>query len=271
LSAGDGGDAGAGWPLLERELDRWDAHGRRATLWWRDDDACRDSPALHRLLGLAHAQRVPVAVAAVPAAAQPSLVAAIERCPEATVLQHGYAHCNHAGAGERSAEFGSVRPLPARLDELARGRRTLAGMFGTRFTPVLVPPWNRIGDDLVPHLPAAGACGLSTFGPRQAALAAPGLPRVNVHVDLIAWRRGRCFIGPDAAIERIAAHLRARRTGAADDAEPTGVLSHHLVSDEATFDFLAELFVRTRRRNAAAWIGVADAFAGDTPISVRSA
>ena len=36
--------------LLSRELARWRAAGRRARLWWRDDDARAPGPELERLL-----------------------------------------------------------------------------------------------------------------------------------------------------------------------------------------------------------------------------
>ena len=41
-----------GWLRLDRELDAWRAAGRTADLWCRDDDACRDSAALARLIDL---------------------------------------------------------------------------------------------------------------------------------------------------------------------------------------------------------------------------
>ncbi len=46
-----------GWDRLERELDAWRAAGRPADLWCRDDDACRDSPALARLLDTGASRR----------------------------------------------------------------------------------------------------------------------------------------------------------------------------------------------------------------------
>ena len=248
------------WPLLERELDAWGALGRRATLWCRDDDACRDSPALGRLLDLARRHRVPVAIAAIASTADDTLAEAIAQCDEATVVQHGYAHANHAPAGERSAELGAHRPLHARLDELERGRERLARAFGDRFVPVLVPPWNRIAADIVPELPTIGLRGLSCFGPRASVLAAAGLVQVNAHVDLIAWRRDRLFIGADAAIGRLVALLAARRSGEADADEPTGVLTHHLELGDDALDFLGELMRRTRDHGAAAWLDVRDAF-----------
>ncbi|HXR55727.1 MAG TPA: polysaccharide deacetylase family protein [Casimicrobiaceae bacterium] len=250
-----------GWAGLERELDRWHAQGQPATLWLRDDDACRDTPALRRLLTLASSHGIPVAIAAIPATLDATLADALSRCREATLVQHGYAHRNHASADERSAELGDGRGVDVRIDELRRGRARLRSEFGDRFVSVLVPPWNRAGDALLPSLAPAGFAGLSRFGPRAAADAAPGLRQVNTHVDPIAWRRDRAFIGVDAALERLVAHLGARRECACDADEPTGLLTHHLAFDDAAWDFVDALLARTRRHPAAAWLDVAQAFA----------
>jgi hypothetical protein len=106
-----------------------------------------------------------------------------------------------------------------------------------------------------------GFRGLSCFGPRAQAVAAPGLVQVNAHVDLIAWRRDRRFIGADAAIERLVWHLSARRSGETDADEPTGVLTHHLAMGDDAFGFVAELMRRTRAHAAAAWLDARGAFA----------
>jgi len=249
------------WAALERELDRWHAQGQAATLWLRDDDACHDTPPLHRLLTIAQAHAVPVAIAAIPAALDATLAVALSRFGEATVVQHGYAHRNHASVGERSAELGDGRDVDVRLDELRRGCATLRSEFGERFLPVLVPPWNRAGDALLPSLAPAGFGGLSRFGPRPAIDAAPGLRQVNTHVDPIAWRRDRAFIGADAALERLVAHLGARRERTCDTAEPSGLLTHHLAFDDAAWDFVDALLARTCRHPAAAWLDVGHAFA----------
>ena len=91
----------------------------------------------------------------------------------------------------------------------------------------------------------------------------------NTHVDLIAWRRDRAFIGVEAAVDRLVAHLAARRAGTVEPEEPTGILTHHLDFDAAPWPFLAELFARTREHGAATWVDVGTAFAGVT--SPRSA
>lgn len=247
------------WQRLERELDAWREHGRRATLWCRDDDACRDSPALQKLLQIASASEVPVSVAAIPAALDPSLVDAVARCAQVTIVQHGYAHRNHAPRGERNCELGAHRPGEVVIAELAIGMEILERRFGERFSALLVPPWNRIDAAVTAQLPAARFHGLSTFGPRSAVQPAPGIVQCNAHVDLIAWRTDRAFIGADAAIDRLVGHLRARREGGVDAGEPTGILTHHLNFEPAAWEFLALLVARTRHHQAAIWLDVGQA------------
>ena len=260
------------WIALDRELDQWLAQERRATLWWRDDDACGDTPALQRLLAIARTHDIPVAIAAIPAQCDATLAGAVASVGQATIVQHGYAHANHAPAGERAAEFGHHRPLDERLDEVANGRRALARRFGERFSAVLVPPWNRIDAAALPALPSVGIHGVSCYGPRTPAPAHGAVAQVNTHVDLIAWRRDRAFIGEASALERVCAHLRARRVGEVDPAEATGVLTHHRVTTDAAWAFLDALFDRTRRHAAAAWLDVPTLFATtDAAISSRSA
>ncbi len=244
------------WQRLDAELDAWRAAGRYADLWCRDDDACRASPALDRLLGIARDAEVPVALAVIPALVEPGLVDAVAQVRFATVVQHGYAHRNHAPPGARNWELGSQRPVSQTLGELAAGRASLASSFGTRFRPVLVPPWNRIDPLVVARLPEAGFAGLSTFGPRAGAHPVPGLVQCNTHVDLIAWRRDRAFIGVEAAIDRLVLHLESRRAGVGDAAESTGILTHHLDLDAPAWEFLADLFARTRDHGAATWLDV---------------
>jgi hypothetical protein len=249
-----------GWSLLEDELAAWRRDGREVTLWCRDDDAVRDTAALQRLLSLVATRDVPVAIAVVPAGLEPSLVETLRPVRQASVLQHGYAHRNHAPEGERSAELGAHRPAGRALAELAWGRERLAGAFGDRFVPALVPPWNRIDAALLPALPGMGLCGLSTFGARVAGSPVPGVVACNTHVDLIAWRRGRHFVGTDTALARLVEHLAARRAERVDPVEPTGVLSHHLDLQEEAWTFLDALFRRTTGLPGVRWLAARELF-----------
>jgi hypothetical protein len=261
------------WQALDAELALWRSAGRSATLWCRDDDASRDSSQLQRMLDSAERAAVPIAVAAIPATLEPCLVTALAQSRFAIVAQHGYAHRNHAPPAERKMELGPHRALDESLAELAHGADILRRNFGDRFVAVLVPPWNRIADAIVARLLAQGFCGVSTLGPRSARCPAEGLVQCNTHVDIIDWRRDRAFIGVDAAIDRVVAHLRARREGAADTDEPTGVLTHHLDMGAPAWEFLTALVARTREQGAV-WIDARVAFgmeAGAAPICGRSA
>jgi hypothetical protein len=222
------------WGLLGAELARWREDGLVPTLWWRDDDATEPTAALDRLL--AEAGRLPLALAVIPALAGPPLADRLAG-ETAAVLQHGYAHLNHAPAGAKKAELGADRPLAAVLDELRRGATRLARLFGARFRRVLVPPWNRIDPEIAGRLPAEGYAGLSAYRPRRAASGGPGLTLVNTHVDIVDWQARR-FLGEDSALRLTIDHLAARRGGLVDRAEATGLLTHHLVHEAAAWTFV---------------------------------
>jgi peptidoglycan/xylan/chitin deacetylase (PgdA/CDA1 family) len=204
-------------------------------LWWRDDDATDSEPALDRLLALHRATRVPLALAVVPAHATPALADRLAAEPGVDLLQHGYAHLNHAAPGEKKAELGPHRPAMVVLGELGTGWLALERLFGDRALGVMVPPWNRIAPALVPTLPEIGFSGLSTFGPRGRVRPVRGLLQVNTHADLIDWKNGGGFAGEAAVLGALVAALAHARTVTA---EPVGLLSHHLAMDGGAWDFL---------------------------------
>lgn len=245
------------WVDLERELDSWSRTGESATFWWRDDDAVAATPALQRLLDLAAAaagQPLPLALAVIPARAVSSLAQSLDAADHAVALQHGYAHTNHGAAGEKKAELGVGRTSPPALQELRDGAQRMGELFGARALPVLVPPWNRIDPALTGRLAELGIRGLSTYGPRAAKTTAGGIILVNTHVDIINWREGRRFLGLEECLRLATGHLAARREGRVDPAEPTGLLSHHLIHDEDAWAFLAAFLQRTSRHPAARWM-----------------
>jgi peptidoglycan/xylan/chitin deacetylase (PgdA/CDA1 family) len=250
---------GAKWSDLLEELDRWGETGRMATLWWRDDDATGPNDHLDRLL--ASAGDVPVTLAVIPAAAEPELAPWLaQRAPRADIVQHGWRHVDHS-AERKKSEFPATRPHAAVRTELAAGRARLETLFGDRALAVLAPPWNRLDARFLPLLAECGIAAISRSGARQAACAAPGLGAANVHVDLVAWRGDRGFIGEAAALAGLLAHLRARRRGIVDAAEPTGILTHHAVQDAAAAAFLCALRARIAVHGAARWLAGREVFA----------
>lgn len=234
------------WRDLERELGRWRDAGQGADFWWRDDDAAALSTPLARLLELSEQSGVPLALAVVPLEAAPELFDGMR----VSVLMHGTDHRNRARPGERKTEFAAAEAEPEAIERLSAARERLAEQAGARFLPVLAPPWNRFKRSLAARLPAAGLHGLSGYGPRESAQAAPGVCQLNSHVDIIDWRGTRGFVGEAAALRAAVEHLAARRSGEADRDEPTGWLTHHAVHDAAAWQFLEHLFEHTRKHGA---------------------
>ncbi|MDJ0777243.1 MAG: polysaccharide deacetylase family protein [Gammaproteobacteria bacterium] len=248
----------AAWGWLARELAAWEANGERATFWWRDDDACAASDELTHLLALVETAGVPVALATIPARLEPGLVAGVKSLPGVSLLQHGYAHVNHAASGALKRELGGDAARADLLARLAQGRERLAQAFGAGFLPVMVPPWNRIDEDVVDALPGLGFRGLSTMRVRKRAYPAAQLYQVNTHLDPVHWRHDGGFIGTWSAIAILVQHLQARRSGYRDRDEPTGLLTHHLVQNEATWRFTADLLDFVRDHPGACWLHAAE-------------
>jgi len=252
------GVTSAAWLGFATELGHWRDEGRVVEFWWRDDDATRPVPAIERLLALAEESQAPLALAVIPACADPALFPMLGL--EVDVLQHGADHLNRAAAAEKKTEFPASESNESALQRLADGSRRLADMAGTRSIGVLAPPWNRVPASMLPWLVSCGFRGLSRYGARGNALAAPGLAEINTHIDLIAWKSGRGFVGEEDALVQAIRHLKARRTGIADPDEPTGWLTHHACHDEAAWTFLARLFELVRAQAGVRWARARDLF-----------
>lgn len=221
------GDVG---PIL-RELDRVRDAGRTVDLWWRDDDAVRATPALDRLLGLSEACGCPLAVAAIPALVEASLVERLDAAPEVRVLPHGLRHESHAAPGAKPAEFGADRAVRVLKAEASEALRLIEAAFADQALAVFVPPWNRIAPGLAAALPDIGYLGLSAFG---AGGKAPGFARIDTHLDPVDWRGSRSLVAPEALA---AALRRALDSGATS----IGLLTHHLVFDASLWAFCGRL------------------------------
>lgn len=251
-------DESTAWQRLAEELDCWRQLDRQPTLWWRDDDAEQDSEALQRLCRLSRDYSIPLNLAVIPAGADESLRPLFQNTPGLQALQHGYSHQNHAPASKRKCELGDDRPLADILQQLSQGQACLVELLGEAFVPALVPPWNRLSDDLVHQLQQQGFVGLSTLGPRQAGILS-GLRLNHVHIDLINWRDGRCFAGDAKVLGQLIDHLRQRRLEQVDPLEATGLMSHHLAHDECCWGFLERLF-RFLEGKPVCWLTGAELF-----------
>lgn len=243
------------WTALGDEITRWRAAGRKPRFWLRDDDAIEPTDALDRLLDVTHRNNVPLALAVIPQGAGPALAQRLASESHVRALVHGWAHTNHAPAGQKKQELGGHRDPETVLSELRQGLEKLAALFGPAAAPVLVPPWNRIDKALVPHLPGIGLSGLSVFGkPFVAPLAV-----LNSTVDIMDWHGTRGCRDHAAITGEI---LVALRHGFDNPTEPPiGLLTHHLVHDGAAWEFLERLFDVASRTHGASWLTIDEVLA----------
>ncbi|MBO0345144.1 polysaccharide deacetylase family protein [Roseibium sp. CAU 1637] len=246
---------------LTAHLDWFSERGRKVRFWWRDDDAIEPTPDLERLLTLANSHQVEVAMAVIPKDATQALADRLQDERYAVVLQHGWQHRNFQdkSKGEKAAELGSRRNLDDLLPQLRDGKARLDDLFGQRFVPAVVPPWNRIAPAVIRALPDLGLTGLSTFTWMHFPRDLSGLTQVQSHVDIIKWKKQRRFIGWESARLRFDLQLARRRT---NPQEPLGILSHHMAHDEGCYEFLDAFLSIAAHHPGAEWPHVADLFRG---------
>ncbi|MES0825849.1 polysaccharide deacetylase family protein [Ruegeria sp. SCP11] len=241
------------WRPLDTELTAWKAEELTLPVWWRDDDAVSATPQLKTLSKLSVALGLPVHLAIIPRDADATLVEHVTAHKTLIPVVHGWAHHNHAPPDEKKSEFRLHRPQKEILSDAQSGLERLKSLFGDRLCPMFVPPWNRIAPDVVRELPGLGYCILSTATPRATSCPVPGLEQINTHLDPIDWRGTRGLISKNTLIIQTAGLLRDRREGRADNAEPFGVLTHHLVHDQDIWTFTEELLRRLLDGPGHAW------------------
>lgn len=238
---------------LLKELDEWNFAGEEATLWWRDDDAAAPDPKLTDLVSLLGDADVVPGLAVIPSDVTLELLDSLVSESAFAVMQHGVDHRNRMPEGRKKQELVDTDAWDWR-EALETSRERLESIFGQLALPVLVPPWNRIDDSMLDHLESLGFRGISCFGARMKPQIGEDLWVVNTHVDLVNWRGGRQFVGESAAIAALIDHLGGRREGRFDLAEPTGILSHHLVHGTDSFSFVERLLRTLDDHPAASWL-----------------
>ena len=233
------------WQPLRDELQRWSAAGRKAKLWFRDDDAIEPTPALDRLLSLSDRFDVPMTLAIIPGPSGEQLAERLASEGRVTATVHGWTHQNYAPDDTKKQELGLHRPQTIVLDELHRGFDKIKALYPHQFVPLLVPPWNRIGTAVVSGLPDLGFKALSVFGAEKSG----PLHLLNTHVDLMDWHGTRG--GRDHGV--LATELAARLKLVFEQGGATGFLTHHLVHDEQAWLFLETLLALTKNHAGCRW------------------
>lgn len=247
------------WRELDEEFDAWANLRQIATLWWRDDDAIDDGERLVQLLRAA--DTCPISLAVVSGHATARLAKRMATIPKAAVLQHGWSHASYAQPPNFS-EYPGDRRVDDVRGELREGRSRLLALFDHLALPVFVPPFDSFDDKFLSQLAEAGLRGISRMGPRATRALPDGFVEANVHIPLHDWHKG-CFRGEEATLGALLRHLRARRRCQVDLVEPVGILTHHLVQDDRSYEFMTRLLAETNSRPGVRWLSGQEVFGYD--------
>jgi peptidoglycan/xylan/chitin deacetylase (PgdA/CDA1 family) len=200
----------------------------------RDDDGGWADDRLFAMLDLFERYAMPIDVAVIPHALEPSLAGVLASRTGGDVVhlhQHGYAHVNHEPPDRRKCEFGPARPLDALHHDVARGWQRLTSLLGDAVEPVFTPPWNRCVDGLADVLAAVGHRVLSrdhTAG----AIGHAAVAEVAINVDWFGSTKGERWSRRQLG-ERVASRIAS--------GGPVGLMLHHGVTDDAGLAELEQL------------------------------
>lgn len=236
-------DASSLTSLINAVYEHTRAGGAPVQLWLRDDDATEPSELLSRLLVLTERFAVPVCLAVIPAHATQGLASQLEGHGSVCVAVHGWSHQNHAPASEKKQELGAHRAMKTIRAELSTGFEQLSRQYRSRFVPLLVPPWNRIDASVTATLSGIGFEALSTFGDQSH----DSIAMMNTHVDIIDWKQTRGGRETDQLVAELIAQLK-------QGTRPIGLLTHHLVHDDAAWHFLEALFAVVESHPDMSWV-----------------
>ena len=115
------------------------------------------------------------------------------------------------------------------------------GYFGESALPVFVAPFHGYALEFVPLLAKHGIDWISFRGARRLWTSGATVRDVNVQACLFDWGNKR-FGEEGKYLTILVDHLHARRLGMIDREEITGILTHHLVQDAASYEFITQLF-----------------------------
>ena len=226
------------WTPVLQEIGLWQARGKTARLWLRDDDAVKPSAQLERMAGLVGGHNIPITLAIIPEPADKALATTVKSWAGCTVAMHGFAHKNHAPTNDKKSEFGLQRTAQDVSSELESGFEKTQNLFGDRFNKMFVPPWNRIDQRHVSLLVKAGFETLSAFGWTATNASSTSICVLNTHIDIIDWKGTRAGKPIETLIKELADALAMARQ---HTYAPIGILCHHLVHDEQAWRFLQSL------------------------------
>ena len=209
------------------------SRGQTIDLFFRNDDVDEDDLSLRTMLDLFFRYQVPLNLQIIPGRLTTACINTIDRARSnlLELNQHGWMHENHEHSG-RKCEFGPSRSFDQQYEDIERGRKVLEEAFGSAFSPVFTPPWNRCTVETFRALDRLGFQALSRFR-GDASAGDYNFREVSVTLDLYRWQGGAAMKYPNELIDELILQL--------ETLPRIGIMLHHKVMDEAAFELLSLL------------------------------
>jgi len=209
------------------------SRGQTIDLFFRNDDVDEDDLSLRTMLDLFFRYQVPLNLQIIPGRLTTACINTIDRARSnlLELNQHGWMHENHEHSG-RKCEFGPSRSFDQQYEDIERGRKVLEEAFGSAFSPVFTPPWNRCTVETFRALDRLGFQALSRFQ-GDAPAGGYNFREVSVTLDLYRWQGGAMMKPPNELVDELIWQI--------EELHRIGIMLHHRVMDEEAYEFLALL------------------------------
>ena len=210
-------------------------------VFFRNDDGGWADKRLQQLTNEFIQQELPLDIAVIPDALSERstdvISALLDAGSRVAIHQHGFSHNNHQLSG-RACEFGTDRNSKQQKDDIEKGQKKLAAVFGSQVKPVFTPPWNRCTSETAVALQSLGFQYLSRIiGSAPIESVMPELP---VAIDWLKKRKGK-RLNTAELIEYISGLLNT-------DDEIIGVMLHHEHMDQEDRILLSQ-FIESLRQS----------------------
>jgi len=218
---------------LKTALHLLNSRGRKIDLFFRNDDVDEDDLSLRTMMDLFSRYQIPLNLQIIPGRLTPACIKTIDRAWSnlLELNQHGWMHVNHEHLG-RKYEFGPSRSFDQQYLDIENGKKILEEAFGSAFSPVFTPPWNRCTIETFRAVDRLGFQVLSRF---QGDSPAGGYKfhEVSVTLDLYRWQGGAAIKSPIELLDELILQL--------EKLPRIGIMLHHKVMDEEAYELLSLL------------------------------
>ncbi len=209
-------------------------------LFIRNDDVWRLDESFRTFFDFMLGQKIPVVYGVIPAKLEEDAALFLRRAKEQDpdlldIVQHGYAHVNHAPAGEHHKyEFGETRTYEEQHEDIAKGMRIMQRAFGDTMTPGFIPPYH---SDDAHTIDAIEALGIPLYSSR---LKVPRPVKKFIEIPAQIWANRA---DPQGVASPMDFHGLSRDLAAVLASGPVSgiVFRHHMMAHPKDKDVLAAL------------------------------